>query len=118
MPFRILRVAPKLTATSNLPFSGGAYHVGHGKLFTVSGVSNPNMHAAFGPATVIGFQVRSHGARAWHLTTSSARVGKKGRFSVRGEFTGAGTFDLRFRYLGRGGAWATTRSRAIVIKVS
>ena len=118
MPFRLLSVAPKLTATANLPFSGGAYHVAHGKLFTVSGVSNPNMHAAFGPATMIGFQVRSHGASTWHLTSSSARVGKKGRFAVHGEFTGAGTFDLRFRYLGRGGAWATTRSRAIVIKVS
>ena len=38
---------------------------------------------------------------------------------MRGEFTGAGTFDVRFRY--RGGpasAWWTTRSRAIVIKVS
>jgi len=41
------------------------------------------------------------------------------RFSVRGEFTGPGTFDVRFRY--RGGpasAWWSTRSRAIVIKVS
>jgi pro-kumamolisin-like protein/subtilase family protein len=118
-PFRILGVAPTLKASSKLPFSGGAYHVAHGKLFTVSGTSNPNMHSAFGAPTQIEFQVRVHGAKTWHTTTSVARVGKKGRFSVRGEFTGAGTFDVRFRY--RGGpavAWWSTRSRAIVIKVS
>jgi len=117
--FWSLGVAPTLKASSTLPFSGGAYHVAHGKLFTISGTSNPNMHAAFGAATQIGFQVRAHGAKAWHTTTSVARVGKKGRFSVRGEFTGSGTFDLRFRYRGGPGfAWSSTRSRAIVIKVS
>jgi hypothetical protein len=85
----------------------------------VSGTSNPNMHSAFGAPTEIGFQVRVHGAKRWHTTTSVARVGKKGRFSVRGEFTGAGTFDLRFRYRGGVGfAWWSTQSRAIVIKVS
>ena len=118
-PFRTLGVAPTLTASSKLPFSGGMYHVAHGKLFTVSGTSNPNMHSAFGAPTQIGFQVRVHGAKRWHTTTSVARVGKKGKFSVRGEFTGAGTFDLRFRYRGGVGfAWWSTQSRAIVIKVS
>jgi len=117
--FRMLGVAPTLTASSKLPFSGGAYHVAHGKLFTVSGTSKPNMRAAFGSPTQIGFQVRVHGAKRWHTTTSVARVGRKGRFSVRGEFTGPGTFDVRFRYRGGVGfAWWSTQSRAIVIKVS
>ena len=75
------------------------------------------MHGgAFGGPTEIRFQVRVHGTSTWHLTTSAARVGRKGRFSVRGEFTGAGTFDVRFRYLG--GAWAPTQSKALVITVS
>ncbi|HEY2868441.1 MAG TPA: hypothetical protein VGJ11_02970, partial [Gaiellales bacterium] len=118
-PFHALGVAPTLTASSKLPFSGGMYHVAHGKLFTVSGTSKPNMHSAFGAPTRIGFQVRVHGAKRWHTTTSVARVGNKGKFSVRGEFTGAGTFDLRFRYRGGVGfAWWSTQSRAIVIKVS
>jgi len=52
-------------------------------------------------------------------TTSVGRVGRKGRFSVRGEFTGAGSFDVRFRYRGGAGfAWWSTQSPAIVIKVS
>jgi subtilase family serine protease len=114
--FRTLGVAPRLTATTSLPLSGGVYQVGHGKLFTVSGTSTPNMHAAFGPKTQIRFQVRVHGATRWHLTPSVGRVGRKGRFSVRGEFTGAGTFDVRFRYLG--GAWAPTQSKRLVIRVS
>src|SRR6185312_15861574 len=65
-PFRMLGVAPTLKASSKLPFSGGMYHVAHGKLFTVSGTSNPNMHSAFGAPTEIGFQVRVHGARRVH----------------------------------------------------
>jgi hypothetical protein len=118
-PFRTLLVAPRLAATTRLPFAHGVYHVAPRRLFTVSGTSNPNMHAAFGSPTQVGFQVRVHGTKTWHTTTSASRVGKKGRFSVRGEFTGAGTFDVRFRYRGRpGSAWASTQSRAIVIKVS
>ena len=118
-PFRTLGVAPTLSAAANLPFSGGMYHIAHGKLFTVSGTSNPNMHSAFGTTTGIGFQFRVHGAKRWHDTSSVARVGKKGKFSVRGEFTGAGTFDLRFRYRGGAGSvWWSTQSRAIVVKVS
>jgi hypothetical protein len=71
--------------------------------------------AAVGP-TRIRFQVRVHGTSTWHLTAPCARVGRKGRFSVRGEFTGAGTFDVRFHYVG--GAWAPTQSKALVIAVS
>jgi subtilase family serine protease len=115
--FRTLGVAPRLTASSSLPFSGGTYHIAHGTLFVVSGTSKPNMHGgAFAGPTEIRFQVRVHGTSTWHLTPSAARVGRKGRFSVRGEFTGAGTFDVRFRYLG--GAWAPTQSKALVITVS
>ena len=115
--FRTLGVAPRLAASTTLPFSGGAYHGTHGTLFVVSGTSRPNMHGgSLGGPTEIRFQVRVHGTSTWHLTTSAARVGRKGRFSVRGEFTGAGTFDVRFRYLG--GAWAPTQSKALVIAVS
>jgi hypothetical protein len=79
-------------------------------------VARPSDGGAFAGPTEIRFQVRVHGTSTWHLTPSTARVGKKGRFSVRGEFTGAGTFDVRFRYLG--GAWAPTQSKALVIAVS
>src|SRR5204863_1850608 len=81
-------------------------------LRTVTGTSRPNMRGgAFGGPTRIRFQVRVNGTSTWHLTASAARVGRKGRFSVRGEFTGAGTFDVRFRYLG--GAWAPRQSKAL-----